>query len=160
MDAGEDIDAGINAPELCHQKTEDVFSGINGRPEVGSVGKQGADQKTDGHSGKKKRAEPVVIFAAAEKEICDCSSHIKEPEQVGNNKIFIEGNVVIEGNMHDVIWFADVLLKSGEPGQIYEAIGKNPDMAVFFDQPFHWNAPFRWIRTDRSDIFGAILSRL
>ena len=50
MDAREDVDARINAPESRYQVAENIFIRIDRWTEVRSVREQGADEKTDRHS--------------------------------------------------------------------------------------------------------------
>ena len=76
MDAREDVDARINAPESRYQVTENIFIRIDCRTEVRSIREQGADEKTDRHSCEKEGAEPVIIITIPKEEKCDGGCYI------------------------------------------------------------------------------------
>lgn len=133
MNAGKHVYAGVNAPKLCHGKAEDILLRVYGRTKIGSVGEQGTDQKTDGHSCEQERAEPVVIVPASKEKICNRRTHIEEPHQIGYDEVFAERDQIVQGRVDHMIGFSDIFLKSGKPWQINEAIGHEPDMSIFFN---------------------------
>ena len=76
MDAREDVDARINAPESRYQVAENIFIRIDRRTEVRSVREQGSDEKTDRHSCEKEGAEPVIAITIPKEEKCDGGCYI------------------------------------------------------------------------------------
>ena len=118
VNAGKHVDTGVNAPKLCHGKAEDILLRVYGRTEIGPVREQGTDKKTDGHSCKQERAEPVIIIPAAEEKIYNRRAHIKEPYQVGDDEIFAERDQIVQRRVDHMIGLSDVFLKSGKPWQI------------------------------------------
>jgi len=71
--------------------------------------KKGAYDQADRHSGEQENTHPVVILPAGKpgKKRRVPGLRIKNPEQIGYNKIFIKGDQVIQGHMHNVIVSGD-----------------------------------------------------
>ena len=112
VDARENVDTWIDAPESRYQITEDVLIRIDRRTEIGSVREQGADEKTDRHSCEEESAEPVIVIAVFKEEKRDGRGNVQKPHQVRDDKIFVERDQIVERRVHDVVRFVHIFLES------------------------------------------------
>ena len=112
VDARENVDTWIDAPESRYQITEDVLIRIDHRTEIRSVREQGADEKTDRHSCEKEGAEPVIVIAVFKEEKRDGRGNVQKPHQVRDDKIFVERDQIVERRVHDVVRLVHIFLES------------------------------------------------
>ena len=137
MDAWEHIGAGVRLSNPCDQPGAEIFLRVHGGPEVGSVRVDRTDQKEQGHSGKQKNAQPVEFFFIGEKEVEHSGSNINKPEQVGDDKVFVEGNHIIKFGMHDVVVSCNRFFQVDKPWKVQQEVAEDPCMPIFFYQILH-----------------------
>ena len=65
-------------------------------------------------------------------KICNAPCDKTKPHQIWDDKIFTERDIVIQCGMDHMKMCSDILLHIGEPCKVYNEIGKNPKMFVFF----------------------------
>ena len=105
-----------------NQPAAEILLGIYLYPKICSIWKKGTDNQTDGHSHKQKTAQSVIILPVCKKEIRNCPCHINKPEQIGNNKIFVKWNIIIQSCMHHRIISRHSLLQIKKPRQVQKGV--------------------------------------
>ena len=123
MDARKYVCAGVAFVKYGNRRAERIFFRIDERPEVGTVFKEGTDNQADRHSREKEAAHADKIVLAFKKEKHHRARDIEKPHQVGDDEILIKRNVVIHGNVNDMIVSGHRFFQIAKPGQVEKAVG-------------------------------------
>ena len=146
MEAGKHIGAGI----CLVQVTNKIAAEIVLKPDLGSklntVVPQGADNEKNGHAADHENAHPVKFLSGVKKFIDKNSGNKQKPRKIRDDKVFAEGDLIVEGNMQNMVIGGDCFFKPEKPWNIDQGVGKNPDMTVFFKKipGLHVNDPLRF----------------
>jgi hypothetical protein len=134
MDAGEQVRCGIGLIQESAQHREKVMvRKINGA-QVMPVGVNCGNDQKYGHSGKQKRAEPVIFALIAQRKISDPPGNICKPQQVRDDKIFTKRNQIIQGCMNNMKMGSNGFLHVPKPSQIHKKIQQQQQMPVLFEE--------------------------
>lgn len=118
MDAGKHVGGGVRPVKGRYGRRKDVLLRIHRRTEIRSVGIQSAYDQAYKHSRKEEDGHLLEDLPVLMVKIHPENQYIGEPEQVGNDEIFAEGNIVIQSHMDDMIPVRDVLLQKPEPEKV------------------------------------------
>ena len=131
MDTWKYIGAGICCVQGIYDFRKYILPWVEGWAEICAVWKELAYDQAQGHTHEQIGAETVITALVREEEIHDGSAHEWEPQQVGDDEIFVKWNQVIQPHVHDVIITRNGFLQIHEPWNVDHGIGEYPYMLIF-----------------------------
>ncbi len=134
MDAGEYIGAGVRLIEPGHKSCKNVLICIKHRSKIRSVWIDGADDEAQCHTGEEEGTKLIVVFLIHKKKIQYSHGNVQKPKEIGDDKVFIKRNQVIQTCMHDVIAGSGRYraLQKLKAEQVDNGVGQYPCMTIFF----------------------------
>ena len=143
MDAREHIGCRIYPVNHRDQGTAEILVRVDTGPEICAVRKQRADQQADRHAGEQIDTDPVKFLAVLQEQVPDGGEDIDEPQQVGDDKVLVERDQVIQPGVHDRQMGYLPVLQPEEPFHINKEISEDPDVSILMKQVFHHNPSFQ-----------------
>ena len=130
MQTGKNIRVGVRLIEEGSQVCENVFFRIDVNSQILSIVEQRADNQKERHAAECERTELIEFSSVVEEEKNKGTANVHEPEQVGDDKIFDKGNIVVQFTV-DAGVGCHISLQPQEPRHINGRIQCGPDVAVF-----------------------------
>ena len=99
MNAGKHVGGGVSLIEVSHQSCKKVIPGEGFRTQIQSVGPYPGDKQKNGHADAQRKHQLVKLphIGAEKREVNQNGDNVEEPQIIGNNKVFTEGNILVQG---------------------------------------------------------------